>query len=344
MTSLYLCDSSRPDPWASGQDVRELMVTLWYPASSAEGARARYITPTESELLLRSGHITDVPQDMLSRTRTNAVSDATPAGRPHGLPLVVMSPGFTKPRCTLTTLAEDLASHGHVVAAIDHTYENVATTFPDGRVTTCLARETPHRGPAFWQRVMTGRAADVSFVLDELTGPDAPGQATALIDPARIAMVGHSAGGASAIPALLRDPRILAGMNIDGSTSVDMPDSGLARPFFFLGKASNYTPGCGNPSAATWERDWQRMTGWKRWFVVEGAIHPSFTDLALLAGQLGLDTGATLPADRALEITRACVRAFVDLHLLGTPQPVLDDPSAHYPEVSDCFSVRAATS
>ena len=145
-TSLYLKDVSRPDPWAAGVNARELMVSLWYPATPSDGRRARYMTPAESELQLTSRGITGVPQDALSTVRTNAVSDATPAGRQRALPLVVLSPGFTNPRSTLTALAEDLASHGYVVAGIDHTYESFATAFPDGRVTTCLAREAPRRG------------------------------------------------------------------------------------------------------------------------------------------------------------------------------------------------------
>src|SRR5947199_366961 len=142
------------------------------------------------------------PADALSTVRTNAAVDATPAGHQRSLPLVVLSPGFTSPRSTLTALAEDLASHGYVVAGIDHTYESYATAFPDGRVTTCLARETPRRGRGFWKKVVAGRAADVSFVLDELTGTHLAGPGAALIDPSRIAMAGHSAGGAAAIAAL----------------------------------------------------------------------------------------------------------------------------------------------
>ena len=79
------------------------------------------------------------------------------------LPLAVLSPGFTSPRSTLTALAEDLASHGYVVVGIDHTYESFATAFPDGRVTTCLARQAPRRGPRFWEKVVEGRAGDVSL-------------------------------------------------------------------------------------------------------------------------------------------------------------------------------------
>jgi predicted dienelactone hydrolase len=104
------------------------------------------MTPAESELQLTSRGITGVPPDALSKVRTNAAVDATPAGQQRSLPLVVLSPGFTNSRSALTALAEDLASHGYVVAGIDHTYESHATAFPDGRVTTSLAREARRRG------------------------------------------------------------------------------------------------------------------------------------------------------------------------------------------------------
>jgi hypothetical protein len=334
-TSLWLTDTSRPDPWAAGVSVRELMVSVWYPAAPSAGRRAPYMTPAESGLQLTSRGITAVPPDTLSTVRTNAVSDATPAGRQRALPLVVLSPGFTNSRSTLTALAEDLASHGYVVAGIDHTYESFATAFPDGRVTTGLAREAPRRGPQFWEKVVAGRAADVSFVLGELTGAHPAWPGAGLIDPSRIAMAGHSAGGAAAIAAMLADSRIRAGIDLDGSTHARIPDHGLSRPFAFLGKQSNYTPGSGG-AVTTWERDWPLLTGWKRWLLVAGAVHASFTDLALLADQVGIDIGAAVPGSRSLDITRAYVRAFFDQHLRGRPQPLLDHPSPSYPEVTFC--------
>ena len=86
----------------------------------------------------------------------------------------------------------------------------------------------------------------------------------------------------------------------------------------------------------TWERNWRLLTGWKRWLVVAGAIHASFTDLGLLADQLGVDVGDSMSGVRSVEITRAYVRAFFDLHLRGEPQVLLDGPSAEYPEVAFC--------
>jgi hypothetical protein len=293
------------------------------------------MTPAESRLQLTSRGINGVPPDALSTVRTNAVSDAAPAGDEGSLPLVVLSPGFTNPRSTLTGLAEDLASHYYVVAGIDHTYESLATAFPDGRVTTCLAREAPRRGQGFWEKVVTGRAADVSFVLGELTGAHPAWPGAGLIDPSRMAMAGHSVGGAAAIAAMLADSRVRVGIDMDGSTHARIPARGLSRPFLFLGKQANYTPG-GEGAVTTWEHDWQLLTGWKRWLLVAGAMHASFTDLALLADQTGIDIGAGLPGARSLDITRAYVRAFFDQHLRGRPQALLDQPSPRYPEVTFC--------
>ena len=347
--ALHLTDTSRPDPWAVGVTARELMVSLWYPAVPSDGRRAQYMTPAESELQLASRGITGPRPDALSTTRTNAVGGAAPGGTQRSHPLVVLSPGFTNSRSALTALAEDLASHGYVVAGIDHTYESYGTAFPDGRVTTGLAREARQRDSGFQEKVVAGRAADVSFVLDELTGADPAWPGTALIDPSRMAMAGHSLGGAATIAAMLADSRIRAGVDMDGSTVAEIPAEGLSRPFLFLGKQANYTPGSGGAvtpgtrdwkrrrgAVITWERDWALLTGWKRWLVVAGAVHASFTDLALLAGQIGLDIGTGLSGARSLDITRAYVRAFFDQHLRGRPQALLDQPSPHYPEVTFC--------
>ena len=250
--------------------------------------------------------------------------DARPVGRAHSMPLIVLSPGFKRARAELTSLAEDLASHGNVVVLVDHTYENVATTFPDGRVTGCVA--CGNYDIPFWQKLQQGRATDVSFVLDELTGPNPKWRGSNLIDPARIGMTGHSVGGASTVNAMVTDSRIKAGMDIDGTTIEDLLVApGLDRPFMFLGRANMYTPGTGDESDS-WARDWAQLTGWKRWMVVAGMAHPSFTDIGLVGEQLGLDFGADTPAARGQAITATYVRAFFDLHLRGKASPLMEQP------------------
>jgi predicted dienelactone hydrolase len=326
-TALYLKDTSRPDPWNLDADARQLKVTLWYPARQRDGQRAPYMTPKESELLLKGKGSAGVPDDTLSKTRTNALKDAEPTGRK--LPLVVLSPGFTNPMNTLTSLAEDLASRGYVVAGIDHTYESYATTFPDGRIAECLACDSD-TDPGFGTGVVASRAADVSFVLDQLPSK---WDGSSVIDRSRIAMAGQSIGGAAAMAAMVKDPRIRAGIDMDGTTYARIPKNGFTRPFMFLGSAQ-HVPGGRDTS---WDRDWKLLTGWKRWIVLTGAEHQSFTDGPLLAGALGLKPAyGALPAARAAELTRTYVAAFLDQHLKSQRQPLLDKPSSRYPEVTFC--------
>jgi dienelactone hydrolase len=328
-TSIYLKDTSRPDPWVPEMNARELMVTVWYPTHATGGKRAPYMTPEESRLFLEGKNNTDLPPDTLSTVQTNAYVDAKPAGRARSLPLVVLSPGHTQPRNSLSNLAEDLASHGYVVVAIDHTYETYAVTFPDGRIATCAACAVDDTD-AFRVKQHQSRALDVSFVLDQLTGPDPKWQGSRLIDASRIGMSGHSAGGASSIPAMLNDIRIDAGINLDGTTAKTIPAGGLSRPFMFLG-TPHHSPGGLDDS---WDTDWNLMTGWKRWLVVAGTQHASFNDLALIGEQLGIDFGATTTGTRSTEITRRYNLAMFDRHLRHQPQPLLDRPSPCYPEVT----------
>lgn len=233
------------------------------------------------------------------------------------------------PRTELTGLAEDLASRGYVVALVDHTYENTGTTFPDGTTLPCvICDHFPEGGAA---TVSASRAKDISFVVDRLTARTHPDWRYArMIDDDRIGTAGHSLGGAAAVPALLTDDRILAGVNLDGTMDYEVPADGLhGKPFMLLGHP---LPG---PEDSTWTDSWPRLDGWKRWLTLAGSNHGSFTDVPVLAEKLGIPTppGTTLSAQRGMELTRSYVAAFFDLHLKGIARPVLDGPTAADPEV-----------
>ncbi|MFJ7586416.1 alpha/beta hydrolase family protein [Streptomyces sp. NPDC097617] len=325
---LHMVDRSRTDPWA-GSGPRELMVTMRYPARHDGGRTARYLTPEEARLLLVDRGLEQViPVETLTGTRTHGRTDVPPVAGRH--PLIVLSPGFTAHRASLTSLAEDLASRGYVVASVDHAYESVGTAFQGGRVLTCLACEKV-RDEAGYRTLSDTRARDVSFLLDRLTGRDPVWRHAGLIDKGRIAMAGHSIGGASTAAAMAADRRIRAGINMDGGFSTPVPAAGLGgRPFMLLG-AQQRGPG-GN---ASWDRDWPLLDGWKRWITFADSGHFTFTDFPAIGEQLGLpDAEAPLPGGRSVELTRRYVAAFFDQHLGGRPQPVLDGPSPDAPEVA----------
>ncbi|MGW0425384.1 alpha/beta hydrolase family protein [Streptomyces sp. NPDC003015] len=319
---LELRDTSRRDPWNPGRS-RDLTVSLWYPARRSAAPTARYVTPRESELILRAQRVGGVPADLLSRVRVHASRDAPPAAvSGPGLPLVVLSPGFSLPRTSLTALAEDLASRGYAVAAVDHAYEAAAVSHPGGRVTGCRACHGSPDG----RRVAATRAVDLTYVRRQLLARcgAAHGQVPRL-DPVRVAAVGHSMGGAAAFEALRTDPGFAAGADLDG-TFHSGGTTRVGRPFLMLGADEHGRPG----ADPTWERVWQRLSGWRRWYSVAGAGHASFTDYGLLGARLGpAAPGTAQDAEDALGITRRLVAAFLDDRLRGIPAPDPDDVARH---------------
>ncbi|MER5933550.1 alpha/beta hydrolase [Streptomyces sp. NPDC002054] len=327
LETLHLVDRARTDPWA-GSGPRELMVTLRYPAHRGTGAPVGYLRTDEARLLIEDRGLEGVvAPEVLAATKSYSRAGAVPRG--GRFPLVVLSPGFTVPRATLTALAEDLASRGYVVASVDHAYEASGVAFPGGRVLTCRACEQI-KEKADYRKVSDGRARDVSFLLDRLTGRHPAWRHARMIDERRIGMAGHSIGGASAAAAMAADPRIRAGADLDGTLFTPVPGNGLGgRPFLLMGTAENDPEHDKN-----WAENFGRLDGWKRWLKVEGAGHFTFTDLPVLGDQLGLpDPETPLPGQRSAALTRQYVAAFFDLQLKGVPQAVLEGPTAENPEV-----------
>ncbi|MGW0908969.1 alpha/beta hydrolase family protein [Streptomyces sp. NPDC002853] len=347
--TLHLVDAERRDPWVPSAGSRELMVSAFYPArkDTGEGDRAPYLATEEAELLLKGQKLDKLYNaGQLTSVRTNARAAATPAGGKH--PLIILSPGFTLHRATLTALAETLASHGYVVALVDHAYESFGTAFPgrDGssRIRTCVACEKVEEAPGgdAGEKKMLGkaarnRAADISFVIDELTERPRPGDRrhpdyAALVDTRRIGAAGHSLGGNAAAVAAGTDRRVRAAANLDGTFFAPVPSAGTGRPVLMLGTLAGHNP---RAEDATWPRQWNRLHGWKRWLTVADSGHLTFTDLPILGSQLNrTDPSAPISGKRSGEITSGYATAFFDKHLKNQHRPLLNGPSAANPEVT----------
>ena len=89
-----------------------------------------------------------------------------------------------------------LADHGYLVAALDHS-EVIAPELQ--RPPT----ETDEEKNARWRRVIGSRVPDIRFLLQQIAGREA-------IDMQRIGIVGHSAGGWTALAAPDAEPLIRA--------------------------------------------------------------------------------------------------------------------------------------
>ncbi|WP_280394901.1 alpha/beta hydrolase family protein [Nocardia brasiliensis] len=322
---LQLVDPARDDPWTPGTP-RELMVSMYFPARAGAGAFEPYASAAEIPALLTNAALDQqIPAETLSAVRTHSIAGAQPVDGTY--PLVVLSPGLTAPRYTLTALAEELTSRGYIVAAVDHAGESFGTEFPDGRLSTCVVCQRIEAGLPL-SAVVETRARDVTFLLDRLTGAQPSWTHARMIDTDRIGMAGHSLGGAAAAAAMAADPRVRAGANMDGSFFDDTSAPGVGdRPFLLFGTDAETRPG-GQDSS--WDRAWTALRGWKRWLTVVGADHNSFLDTPAL---LSAEDAPALPGHRAVEITRAYVAAFFDQQLRALPQPLLDGADPAFPEI-----------
>jgi predicted dienelactone hydrolase len=339
VVALHLIDHSRPDPWRADAADRELMVSVYYPARRTAGYPAMpYMLPGAAAHFgaVTANQYLGLPTGQVdwSGVATHAAQGAPVCGR---WPVLIYSPGLGEPRTWDTTLVEDLASRGYVVVTVDNTYESPEVQFPDGSVATW----TPPGDPdAFLKKALAVRVRDTSFVLDQLaavnSGADG-GRLAGSLDLTAVGMFGHSAGGTAAAAAMDADPRIGAGIDMDGNlTWLDgslMPVAarGLDRPFLFLGKDGATDTGLG------WQAFRANTPGWTRRLTLRGSQHASFTDAEALLPQMNLPSAeqteaiGTIDPTVAVRTQEAYVSAFFDRWLRGRDNRLLDGPSPRYP-------------
>ncbi|NIH84558.1 alpha/beta hydrolase family protein [Amycolatopsis granulosa] len=320
-TELHLVDPARPDPWRGG--ARELMVTVHYPALPGPAAPAPYMLPGAAahfDAVTVNGILgLGVPAGTnWAGVTTRSRRDAVPV--PGRWPVIVYSPGLGEPRTWGTATTEDLASRGYVVVSIDHTWEAPEVQFPDGSVRTMTDPGAPD---PFLRKALGVRVADTRFVLDALASR---------LDVRRVGMIGHSMGGTAAAMTMAADPRVIAGVNLDGNLtwfdgSLTPPAAhGLDRPFLLVGKDGETDTGPG------WDAFLAATRGWARQLELAGSEHATFTDAATLLPQLGVPLGTIDPVT-AVRTQRAYVASFFDRWLRGRDDHLLDGPSPRYPQM-----------
>ena len=324
-TAIHLVDHSRTDPYAPTPRPREVMARVWYPARTGHGRpRARYLTPAEAAVFEADAGI---PAGRVAALRLHAHRDAPAHPRPGGFPVIMFSPGLGLIGSSATTVVSDLASHGYVVVTLDHPYDSLVVEFPNGRL---VHRTIPEDGdPTVKSGYVATRAADARFVLNQL-----PHHLGPVADFDRVAMFGHSIGGATTAQVLGDDARFQAGIDLDGSIYEPASSRPLQRPFLLVGGDYHHR---GND--LTWAQFWAGLTGWRRDLGITGMGHLDFTDYRPFLDQVGGVAGfppelfGPLDGARALEATCAYVRALFDLHVKGHPGPLLRGPSPRFPEV-----------
>jgi predicted dienelactone hydrolase len=314
-------------------DKRQLIVQIWYPAE-AEGGMQK--APYMPELaVLRSAFKQGAEQ--LERIRTNSLLQAKLSRARSKYPAVVFSHGMGTPRSFYTSMMEELASQGYVVAGIDHPYMGLVAI--NGHVVRPYARwtEPPPGGLAnksdeerdqYWRVPNEQLSADQRFVLDQLERlnmHDPDNRFTHQLDLKRVGMMGHSQGFVSQTCGT--DERFKACLKLDGVPAMTERRNGLRQPYLTM------RDGDDSPRATTiYER--LRNVGYD--ILINGAGHNSYLDRPLAAAYK-----YKLDAVRAHRIVNAYMLAFFDTYLKGKKSQLLERSSPDFPDVE--FAIYKAT-
>ena len=180
------------------------------------------------------GFPTRIMVDRMSHFVGYALPDAPCATNQAPYPIVLCSPMGAGPRAYWAEKAAHLASHGYVVASMDH-HDVVGTVFPDG---TYLKGDS---SGDFNAATLHDRVRDLVFVLDEVTRWSTNDAVFAgRLDLTKVATLGGCCGYEAAAEFCRNDPRCRAAILVlchstahwGCVTSVpDLDQFGVGKPF-----------------------------------------------------------------------------------------------------------------
>jgi dienelactone hydrolase len=343
-TLLYLKDASRMEDASPvpGQP-RELMVQIWYPAGASSNRWARYREPRETNL--RSSY--------QSKIATNSRLDAPVASAGAPFPVILFNHGWGSRRTNDTFLTEELASHGYVVASIDHTYNASVVAFPDGRVMYNDSSDligdpdssTAEQVKAVWNKELAKQTADERFVLDRL---EEMNLASGTVWSGRLnthdaGAIGHSFGGSAATELCAVDSRVRGAINMDGWFFGAIEARGPHQALLYLDSSEDYFgapthPGEGVAEALNASDSADLAASLRKYggfvLTLKGIEHEDFTDQPLVSPLRRFSHTGDIPARELESIVRTYVLAFFEETLRGKETEALHSRTPLFPEAT----------
>jgi len=293
---------------------------IWYPAPPGTiGSGAPYLQGSERSFSLRI---------LNAVVATIAVAGAPVAAQ--RFPIVLYVPGWGGNRTDNTAAAQDLASNGYIVAAIDDPFPSVPMDFSSGPA-LCKTIAWANRK----LRLIVDR---IAYLLDALAVVDRTPYKRFFqrLDLERVGILGFSFGGAVAAEAAGADPRIGASVNLDGWLFGNALRTGVSCPYLAVGGPSTESkeaPGRFASEAAVIADRFDRaneklhLDGLRRrggyLVTIAGAGHYNFTDAGWLPTLRRTGLGP-IDGRRAAAIVSAYVVQFFDQTLRARRAPLFE--------------------
>lgn len=202
-------------------DQREVLVTFYYPRIPDETQPASpYVEESKMAAVVS---VTGISAQVYNTINVHHVKDAPVLATVAPYPVILFSHGMGLMPLFYTSMLENLASKGYVVAAIHHPYSAPVTVLPDGRIIKAnhagnfrLTRTTddPEQLAVIADEIRAVWLADQRFVLDQLAQDEIW---DGIVDLENVGVMGHSFGGVTALRLSQEDERVHAAINLDGT-------------------------------------------------------------------------------------------------------------------------------
>jgi Platelet-activating factor acetylhydrolase, isoform II len=186
---------------------------------------------------------------------------------------------------------------------------------------------------------------DAVFTLDQLEAVNSadPNQLlTGRLDLHHVGIFGTSLGGITAAEACHLDRRFGACLMVDVAMPPDIVRSGVQQSTMWISaeadakRLEGWTTSAIDEQQTTVAAVFASLPGDGYLVSIPGMFHGDIADLPFaIASPLGTWLGTTGPTDwrRSHAILNAYSLAFFDRYVQGKPEPLLDGPSAEFPEV-----------
>jgi predicted dienelactone hydrolase len=346
-TSIYeMTDASRKELYSGKDESRRFMIQVWYPAEvKSTDIKAPWMANADifAPAIARFINMPAYFLDHLALVDIPAYQDAQLASAEKPFPIILFSHGWKGFNAQNSGQALELASHGYVVMAIQHTYGAVTTVFPDGTV----APNNPNALPAddndpdyeiIARKLVNQWAGDMSFVLDEINDPNTEAGTffNSKLDFSRIGVYGHSTGGGAAIQFCGTDSRCKAVLGMDPfmrPVSAEVIANGVSQPSFFM-FSQYWFDDVNSINNKLFDQFQPHNSNELGAIYITGTKHYDFSDLPLLspiAPQLGLK--GPLNGKRVTEIVNSYLIDFFEMTLNNKPSTLFKGNFDDFEEV-----------
>ncbi len=353
---MELIDESRLQLFAPTVQPRKLMLSMFYPVKSHKATTPVNYMPPATAAFEDGSEVSDTgsaglisPNGTFEKLALQLAGKSPQTQGTLDFPIVLFSPAEATTRLFYSVIAQTIASSGYIVITIDAPYDVDIVEYTDGSIALINTTVAATATAADIDLAVSARAQDASFVLDQLCNVSVisqliPGYSQGL-NVRKVAMFGHSLGGAATAAAMLNDSRIAGGLAMDGALYGPVVQKGLDRPFMLMAH-TNHTRVNESTAAdpdTSWFDIWPNLRGWKLDIILANSLHYTFSDLPIVLETLGIVPNATIATNlqvtdlngsRALKIVTTYVTAFLDMVLKYKPSPLLQGPVAAFPEVT----------